>query len=94
MEGAIESFLSSPHTTLADYALVVRYIIAVWAAVQPARPQFRGSLALIDLPDTQLRPLDLYIVGKLSRRRIRRLQYLKMAKQPLKGPFFTHTKDI
>ena len=26
MEGAIESFLSSPHTTLADYALVVTAI--------------------------------------------------------------------
>ena len=38
------------------------------------RPQFRESLALIDLPDTRLRPLDLYIVGELSRRRTRRLQ--------------------
>ena len=27
MEGAIESFLSSPHTTLADYALVVTAIL-------------------------------------------------------------------
>ena len=75
MEGAIESFLSSPHTTLADYTLVVTdNIIVVWAAVQPAKPQLRGSLALIDIPDTRLRPLGLYIVGKLSRRRTRRLQ--------------------
>ena len=66
MEGAIESFLSSPHTTLADYALVVRYIIAVWAAVQPARPQFRGSLALIDLPDTRLRPLGESIITRAA----------------------------
>ena len=46
-------------------------IIALWAAVQPAKSLILGTSGLIDPPGPRLRPPDLYIIRKLSERRIR-----------------------
>ena len=46
-------------------------IIALWAAVQPARSLILGTSGLIDPPGPRLRPPDLYIIRKLSSTRKR-----------------------
>ena len=46
-------------------------IIALWAAVQPAKSLILGTSGLIDPLGPRLRPPDLYIIRKLSERRIR-----------------------
>eukprot|EP01049_Picozoa_sp_SAG25_P024970 SAG25_NODE_11584_length_300_cov_6.437811_1_plen_40_part_10 len=40
--------------------------MALWTAVQAARPQFQHCNSLLDALGPCLHPLDLYIVGKLS----------------------------
>ena len=69
-------------------------IIALWAAVQPAKSLILGTSGLIDPPGPRLRPPDLYIIRKLSERRIRLSNNTKFDNVALNANFITSAHDI
>ena len=69
-------------------------IIALWAAVQPAKSLILGTSGLIDPPGPQLPPPDLYIIRKLSERRIRLSNNTKFDNVALNANFIIHASDI
>ena len=69
-------------------------IIALWAAVQPAKSLILGTSGLIDPPGPRLRPPDLYIIRKLSERRIRLSNNTIFSNVALNAKFITHASEI
>ena len=69
-------------------------IIALWAAVQPAKSLILGTSGLIDPPGPRLRPPDLYIIRKLSERRIRLSNNTNFDNVALNAKFITHAHEI
>ena len=69
-------------------------IIALWAAVQPAKSLILGTSGLIDPPGPRLRPPDLYIIRKLSERRIRLSNNTNFDNVALNAKFIIHAHDI
>ena len=67
---------------------------ALWAAVQPAKSLILGTSGLIDPPGPRLRPPDLYIIRKLSERRIRLSNNTNFSNVALNAKFITHATDI
>ena len=79
------------------FDLVSEYctVIALWAAVQPAKSLILGTSGLIDPPGPRLRPPDLYIIRKLSERRIRLSNNnTNFDNVALNAKFITHASDI
>ena len=69
-------------------------IIALWAAVQPARSLILGTSGLIDPPGPRLRPPDLYIIRKLSSTRKRLSNNLIFRLGGVKASFIIQAIDI
>ena len=69
-------------------------IIALWAAVQPAKSLILGTSGLIDPPGRRLRPPDLYIIRKLSERRIRLSNNTNFDNVALNANFITSAHEI
>ena len=69
-------------------------IIALWAAVQPAKSLILGTSGLIDPLGPRLRPPDLYIIRKLSERRIRLSNNTIFSNVALNAKFITHASEI
>ena len=69
-------------------------IIALKAAVQPAKSLILGTSGLIDPPGPRLRPPDLYIIEKLSERRIKLSNNTNFDNVALNAKFITHAHDI
>ena len=69
-------------------------IIALWAAVQPAKSLILGTSGLIDPPGPRLRPPDLYIIRKLSERRSKLSNNTNFDNVALNAKFITHAHDM
>ena len=69
-------------------------IIALWAAVQPAKSLILGTSGLIDPPGPRLRPPDLYIIRKLSERRSKLSNNTNFDNVALNAKFIIHAHDI
>ena len=70
------------------------HVIALWAAVQPAKSLILGTSGLIDPPGPRLRPPDLYIIRKLSERRIRLSNNTNFDNVALNAKFIIHAHDL
>ena len=64
------------------------------AAVQPAKSLIMGTSRLIDPPGLRLRTPDLYIIRKLSERRIRLSNNTDFDNVALNAKFITHAHEI
>ena len=69
-------------------------IIALWVAVQPAKLLILGTSGLIDPLGPRLRPPDLFIIRKLSERRIRLSNNTIFSNVALNAKFITHASDL
>ena len=69
-------------------------IIALWAAVQPAKSLILGTSGLIDPLGPRLRPPDLYIIRKLSERRSKLSNDTIFDNVALNAKFITHAYDV